>query len=817
MISAAMIKSPRLPITILKITIRFPLVLAFCTLFMVSASLHGQTNATPASTNAASTNAPTATPPVIAPIALGDIVSQAQSVMAKLREDQSSLGMDQITQIIDENLPVMTRRIDEQAAEDTQLFEASPSLSNLQSSLAPWQSLADSMTTSEEALADRAKNLDAQIARLNQLTKTWQATLDSTTKTAAPPEILQPIKTVLATLADTTKAVQSAQAKVFAVQARVATQDVRISDGLTAVSKAMEIARTQLFQQDHPRLWEVQATIGVGTGIVAQEKVSLYTQLVALKTYLAAKIPAIFIHLMILALLVAVFFWIRRTIKTEAEKEAALLHAARIFDLPVATGTLLALLAAAGLYPDAPRLMWAGVGAVALIPAVIIIRRLIDPANYSLLYATVIAYFVDQLRYVLMPAGILSRFLFIFELLAAAIFLVVALHSKHLCPSGLESDRLKKLTRIYVHVAFFVFVFAGLANVLGYVQLSILVGKGMLDSSYLAVILYAAVRIADALAAAALNIRPLTKLGMVRRHHDLLYENASTSIRWLAFGVWLVVALQFFSQLDLIWKGVGHLLTQDHHWGSLHFQLGPILAFPITVWASFLLSRFIRFALEEEVYPHLQLARGIPYATSTMVHYAILVIGFYLAVKAVGADLTQFTFLAGAFGVGLGFGLQNILNNFVSGIILLFERPIKVGDDIQIDANTVGRVERIGIRASVILLTNGSELIVPNGNLISNPVTNWTLSNCERLIEIPVNVTSKVDPKTVLDLLANVARAHPSVLKNPAPQALLVTFGATLSFRLRAWIDSEEEWMKITSELSLALNSALAKENIAVS
>jgi small-conductance mechanosensitive channel len=198
-----------------------------------------------------------------------------------------------------------------------------------------------------------------------------------------------------------------------------------------------------------------------------------------------------------------------------------------------------------------------------------------------------------------------------------------------------------------------------------------------------------------------------------------------------------------------------------------------------------------------------------------MVHYAILVVGFFVAVKAGGGDLTQFSFLAGAFGVGLGFGLQNIFNNFVSGIILLFERPIKVGDVVQIDPATMGKVERIGIRASVILLANGAEVIVPNGNLISNPVTNWTLSNCERQVEIPVTIASKVDPQHIISLLTNVAGKHPDVLKNPAPRAYLVTFaGASLTFRLSAWIDSAEEWMKITSELSVAINSALTRENI---
>ena len=800
----------------LKFTINFSRVIA-CICLIGFASASGQsTSASTPTTNTPATNAPAATPPP--PIALGDVVAQAQAVTAQLREDQTRLGTDQIAQIVSDNLPVVTREVNERAAEDATLLGSTPSLSSLQTSQAAWQSLADSLSGSVKALSDRAKEVDGIITKIDDLAQTWQATLDSAQKSPAPAEIIQQIKTVRGVITDTKKVAQAAQAKILSVQTSVAEQETRISDGVADINKAMETARTQLFQQDHPRLWDLGAATQASTGIVAQEKISLQAQLKALKKYLLAKIPAIVIHLLILALLLAGFFWIRSTIKSESEKQAALVHAAQVFDVPVATGVLLALLLTAWLYPDAPRLLWAGVGAIALIPAIIIIRRLIEPANFCLLYATVIAYFVDQLRYVLMPAGILSRFLFIFELLAASIFLLATLHSNSLRGSGQESSRLKRLTRIYLHVAIFVFVFAGLANVLGYVQLSILVGKGMLESSYLAVVLYAAVRIADALVAAALNIRPLTRLGMVRRHHDLLYENLSALIRWLAFGLWVVVALQFFSQLDLVWQGINRLLSTELQWGSIkNIQLGPLLAFPVTVWASFLLSRFIRFALEEEVYPHLHLGRGIPYAASTMVHYTVLVVGFFVAAKAGGAHLSQFSFLAGAFGVGLGFGLQNILNNFVSGVILLFERPIKVGDIIQMDATTMGTVERIGIRASVIRLTNGSELIVPNGNLISNPVTNWTLSSCERLIEIPVNVTSKTDPQHIMNLLTNTAKAHASVLKNPSPQTLLITLGAAMNFRVRVWVDSEEDWMKVTSELSLALNSALARENIAIS
>jgi potassium efflux system protein len=772
------------------------------------------TPAPAAATPAAGTNAASAIPPVTT-IPVAEIVTQAQTVSAQLQTDQTSLTANQLAQNIDAGLPAVASAIDERSAEDRKLLAESPSLFSLQSSQASWQALADSLSASTKALSDRAKQVSDMLAQLAQGQTTWKATL--TSAGTASPEIVQRINAVLAVIAETNKVAVATQAQIFSIQTRVSLQSARVTTGLSDIGKAQDNARNELLTQDHPILWNVEATTSEGAGIVAQEKVSLRAQLDTLQSYLAGKIPALIVHLAILFVLIAGFFWIRQTVNSRAEQEPRLVQAARVFDVPLATAVLLALLATLWLYPLAPRLLWAGVGAIALIPAVIVIRRLIEPALFPILYATVIAYFVDQLRYVLMPAGILSRFLFIFELLAVCIFLLVSLHSKHLSATASDVSRLRKLTRLFFHVSFFVFICAGFANVFGFVHLGYWLGNGMLESSYLAVIFYAAVRILDALIIAALNIRPLSGLRLVRHHHDLLYTNASAFLRWVAFAVWVIAVLQIFTIASPLWQAGYALMTTQHSWGTTNFKLDTILAFPITVWAAFLLSRFIRFCLEEEVYPNLHLGRGIPYATSTMVHYAILVFGFYVAVKALGVDLTQFTVLVSAFAVGLGFGLQNILNNFVSGIILLFERPVKVGDIVQIDTN-MGTVQSIGIRASIIRLTNGSEIIMPNGNLISNPVTNWTLSNCERLIEIPVNVASKVDPQHVLELLTSVVRANSSVLKNPPPQTLLATFGGTaLTFRVRAWLDSEEEWMKVTSDLSLAINAALAKENIAMS
>jgi len=284
----------------------------------------------------------------------------------------------------------------------------------------------------------------------------------------------------------------------------------------------------------------------------------------------------------------------------------------------------------------------------------------------------------------------------------------------------------------------------------------------------------------------------------------------------LAFIFWLTVMLNSFGLDQPAVQGIVAVLTTSLVIGSFNISLGHIVAFAVTVWASFLFSRFLRFLLEEDVYQHFQLARGIPQAISTMVHFAVLLAGFFVAMGALGVDLNKMTILAGAFTVGVGFGLQNIINNFVSGLILLFERPIKVGDMIEV-SDKVGEVRSIGIRASVIRTSDGSEIIVPNGALISNQVTNWTFSDQQRAVEVPVTVVRGPAPQRVAELLRTAAVNHPLVAKEPAPQAYVSTFtSGSVTFQVRAWTARYEDWVQLRSELSIAIDDALAREQIAI-
>jgi len=350
----------------------------------------------------------------------------------------------------------------------------------------------------------------------------------------------------------------------------------------------------------------------------------------------------------------------------------------------------------------------------------------------------------------------------------------------------------------------------------GYMRLARLLGVGILRSAYTALGLYAGLVVAVGVLAYLLRVWPLGQLHMVTRYRLLFERRGAALLWWVAALLWLSATLQWFSLLDeaksLLLSVLNYQLTR----GFVSISLGDVLALIATIWAAFLISQFVRFALEEDVYPRLPMGRGLPYAVSNLLHYVILLVGFTVAIGALGVDLNRMTLLTGALGVGVGFGLQTIVNNFVSGIILLVERPIQVGDAIQM-ADLDGEVRRIGIRSTTVHTWRGAEVIVPNATLISGNLTNWTLSDRTRRLELPIGVAYGTDPDRVIVLLTETAASVPGVLGNPAPAAFFQGFGdSALNFELRAWTDHFEEWGSIRSHIAVAVNNRLKAEGIEI-
>jgi len=250
--------------------------------------------------------------------------------------------------------------------------------------------------------------------------------------------------------------------------------------------------------------------------------------------------------------------------------------------------------------------------------------------------------------------------------------------------------------------------------------------------------------------------------------------------------------------------------------GEVTITLSAILLALAIVGVTWLSTKLVRFVLDHEILPRLDLRTGVPIAISTIVGYLLVVTGFVLALAALGIDLTKVTLLAGALGVGVGLGLQSVVNNFASGLILMVERPINVGDQIDI-GGVLGEVRRIGVRSSTIRTFQGAEVIVPNADLASKQVTNWTLSDRARRYEIDVGVAYGSDPAKVLRVLEEAAASVPEVQKVPVPRALFTGFGdSSLDFRLFAWVESVDIGLQAQNNLRTAVLQLLREAGIEI-
>jgi potassium-dependent mechanosensitive channel len=661
-------------------------------------------------------------------------------------------------------------------------------------------------------LTQRATGLGADLARLDNMAETWNLTAIEAKAKNAPPDVLNRIGQTVGLIQQTQDSLKSRRADILNLQSQLAAEQTRIQIDFSAVEQAKQGTLSRLLVRESPPIWAFREN----TFPSQTTRHTFSDQVGRLEAFLAQEPGKFLVHIALIFCLYLALHWARRGMREWVKEDPTLQRSVPVFDMPIAAAIALSMLFVPVIYPSTmPRLLRAILGIAALLPAVMLLRRLLDRRAFPVLYALIILFFIDEIRAITVALPLVTRCLFIVQMLGGICFTVWLLRSRPRTANGDDvSPSLPRAGRWFVQVTLFLLGAALIGNILGYGSLSYLLGNSVLRAAYLALIFTAASRIVESLVIVAFQAKPLTYSATVRKHRPLLRRRTTQLLRWVIFLLWLSFVFNQFELSDLLINEANAVLNTGFALGAFRLSLGQIVGFILVVWASFLVSKFLRFLLEEDIYGRLKLARGLPYAISSVLHYTVLMIGFFIALAALGVDMTKFTILAGAFSVGVGFGLQNVINNFVSGLIVLFERPIKVGDVIQV-GDAIGSVKKIGIRASVVHAQDGSDIIVPNGTLISSQVTNWTFSDRLRAISAQIQIPRNVDQRAAGELLKQSANETLGVVKNPAPQAFITTLGSkTLTLELRAWTDQYEDWMKIQSDLWAAINRKLENQNI---
>ena len=303
----------------------------------------------------------------------------------------------------------------------------------------------------------------------------------------------------------------------------------------------------------------------------------------------------------------------------------------------------------------------------------------------------------------------------------------------------------------------------------------------------------------------------------------LVRNHAGEIINWLKLIVDILSIFFAFAGLLSVWgikdsigEGARTILNLGINLQDERITLG-IIATAIILWYVAIFSSWlIQRILDEEVYPRKKVEPGVGISINRLINYAFVILGAVIALSTVGIGLQSLAVLMGAFGIGIGFGLQNIVNNFASGLILLFERSIKVGDVVQVNG-VWGTIKNLGLRATVVQTFDRSEMIVPNSDLVASTVTNWTLSDRQTRVIIPVGVAYGSDVKLVTSILLQIAQESQYVMTTPEPTVLFMNFGSSsLDFELRVFVSDLDNMLKVRNEINREIDRQFRENNVEI-
>jgi len=274
---------------------------------------------------------------------------------------------------------------------------------------------------------------------------------------------------------------------------------------------------------------------------------------------------------------------------------------------------------------------------------------------------------------------------------------------------------------------------------------------------------------------------------------------------------WITVwADRFFDNLS------GVLTTPLFYLGDAHLSISATLKLILLAIFAFIVARLISEGIKRSLLVRMGLDRGSREAISTIISYILATLGCIVVLQGAGINLTSLTVLAGVVGIGFGFGLQNLASNFISGITLLLEHQIRVGDFIEIDS-LLGTVENISIRSTIIKTIDGLFVIIPNIRFVETNIINWSYRDSRSRLRIPVGVAYGTDPVIVTEALLVAARMEPNVLSHPSPKVWFRGFGDNaLNFELLVWIDRPQESDAIKSAVNFSIDYELRHRSIEI-
>jgi small-conductance mechanosensitive channel len=758
-------------------------------------------------------------------IPVTEISTRVNEIKGRLRDIEKKLSETEWKEEIEKVLSEKVTAIVSGKAELEKAFSEVMNVFELREMRSDWKGIKNDLTAQEQIISDRTAKIDAWLGENEGTISLWQRTKKEAQRASAPKIVLQELDGTIKELKSMEKKIRKGRDAVLDLQSRIRSHLETVETILVRIHDQQDILRRSFFVRQDSPVWKMK----IQSEEITEELKGLINilkkEIADVMEFIDLHIGQVIVRFLFIALLLWLVHWTRDVLKKHGgggkdsgEDAETGTSPPDIPAHPIAEAILLGLTLNLIFYLNLPT----GFQVLIIIAALPVWLRVfpglllaVKIAPLSVFAALVVMHIflshADQYSF-------LSRLLIFIE---SVLGLVLVRSIRRSVGYKRTAELMGKsiwfrVVSVWLKVMFFAFSVGLGASILGYRGLAITLAGLSIWGAFFGTLLLCAERILEVIVKAIVDAGKLDRLKMILIQPERFLMVTRRGMRGLMFFVWVYSVLETLTLWAPLRESAAGILSASFGYGAFTFSLGGLFAFGLTLWISWILSRFVSYVLDREVFTRLRMPPGIPFALTSFSRYTILVIGVIIALATLGIPMDRLALLISALGVGIGFGLQNVVNNFVSGIILLFERPIRVGDKVELEG-LYGTVTDIGIRASNVRNFDGADVIVPNGDFISARVINWTLADRKRRVILPVGVKYGTDPTKVLEILESVARSHVEILVDPVPEALFRGFGdSSLDFELRAWTESERGWPPVKSDLAVATYDALTQAGIEI-
>jgi len=750
-------------------------------------------------------------------ISPSEITNRLPESSSQLRDLKSSVISDENMDLLGSEIDSILLRFDDfqdnTAAADTGRRDRRI----LEGNFYNWNQWKSRLNLVKIRMNNEVVQLEEQKKTLDELTQIWELSNENFTLEKVPADVREMVQEFISLAREANSSVNQKTRTLLSFLNRITQAEILIDEKLNSIQEELDIVSTSMFFERNPWLPERLLNKEDGEKFIGHVPSNIKYNLTPSWDYITKHATSLLVLFLIFLLLTFFLFINKKNLKIPDKgfDEMSIFRIQYIVNRPILTSLYITLSSTFLILPELPQSFLQLLYLTFLIPIVFLLPGLFrNRLNRPILFLVVMVFILDVADLLLYPFGVDK----IIEI-GIAVVLIIGLSDiirKKRLMGLFERKSVERFAKLFSILATIMLAVSILCNISGYYLPGEFLVEGITWSFYSIALFMVGYVILISVLYAVIHSKLLQNTRVLKKY-DIQVTQWFFNLAFLGSIIfWIYIVFYIFRVHEFLVDLVVSIWNLGFEVGTFNFSLGNVIIFFLTLWIAVLLSRIIQTVLEEDVLPSFKMSKGLPKTISQIVKYGLLTIGVLIAFAAAGIELSSLSILLGALGVGIGFGLQDVMNNFISGLILLFERPVRIGDAVKV-GELEGVVVRIGIRSSIIQTFDRAEVIVPNGQLISKEVVNWTLSNTLRRLEIEVGVEYGSDIGKVMKILKECAESNEKVLDEPAPYVWFKGYNAySIDFRLLFFYPQFDGGLTVRSEVARAILEAFKKNGLSI-